>query len=240
MKKIIIILLAFVQLQCSNAQIFGKKVKGDGNLTEIQKQVGTYQSISISGSFNVEIVEGSEGLIEVSIEENLIEFLEVENNNGHLKIKWKELSNIQTSKGVDIKIPVEDLDKITLAGSGEIFNKEMLKLNVLDLTMAGSGNIKLNLSTNSLVANLAGSGDIELFGSTETARYKMAGSGDIEAFAFKAHDVTASIAGSGSIRLYADVNLKAEIAGSGDIQYKGNPERDDVKVAGSGRVKMVP
>jgi hypothetical protein len=107
------------------------------------------------------LIQGAEGLIEVNIEDNLVEYLEIENNNGNLKIKWKEFSNIQTSKGVDIKIPVEDFDKITLAGSGEIFNKEMLKLNELDLTMAGSGNIKLNLSTNSLVANLAGSGDIE-------------------------------------------------------------------------------
>ena len=240
MKKIIIILLAVIQVQCSNAQIFGKKVKGNGNVTAIEKQVGTYQSISVAGSFDVELVQGDEGLIEVSIEDNLVEFLEIENNDGHLKIKWKEFTNIQTSKGVAIKVPVADLDKITLAGSGEIYNKEMLKLDYLDLNMAGSGNIKLNLSTNSVVANLAGSGDINLNGTAEKAQFKMAGSGDIEAFEFKAHDVTASIAGSGTINLYADVNLKAEIAGSGDIHYKGNPENDDVKVAGSGRVKMVP
>jgi hypothetical protein len=51
MKKIIIILLAVVQVQCSNAQIFGKKVKGNGNITAIEKQVGTYQSISVCRKF---------------------------------------------------------------------------------------------------------------------------------------------------------------------------------------------
>jgi len=44
------------------------------------------------------------------------------------------------------------------------------------------------------------------------------------------------VAGSGDIRIYCNGVLKARVAGSGDIKYKGNPSKEDTKVAGSGDI----
>ena len=56
--------------------------------------------------------------------------------------------------------------------------------------------------------------------------YSVAGSGDLLTEGYEAQRVTASVAGSGSIKCFATEFLKARTSGSGKIGYKGNPELD--------------
>lgn len=70
---------------------------------------------------------------------------------------------------------------------------------------------------------IAGSGDIKLEGLASEAVYTVAGSGDIVADNMVADGVEASVAGSGDIICHARKSLKANVAGSGEIGYKGNP-----------------
>ncbi|MGV6832311.1 MAG: GIN domain-containing protein, partial [bacterium] len=45
-----------------------------------------------------------------------------------------------------------------------------------------------------------------------------------------------SVAGSGDAEVVCRESLKARVAGSGDIEYKGNPAKEDTKVSGSGSI----
>jgi hypothetical protein len=43
-------------------------------------------------------------------------------------------------------------------------------------------------------------------------------------------------AGSGDMEIVSHQSLKARVSGSGDIEYKGNPSKEDTKVSGSGSI----
>ncbi len=75
-----------------------------------------------------------------------------------------------------------------------------------------------------------------LKGKTNNLDVRVAGSGDIHGFGLQANHTTVSIAGSGDASVVSNESLKARVSGSGDIEYKGNPTKEDTKVSGSGSI----
>ena len=69
-----------------------------------------------------------------------------------------------------------------------------------------------------------------------TANSSIAGSGSIKAYGVKASIANANIAGSGNVRITVTDKIKAKVVGSGNIYYKGDPAKIDIKSVGSGDV----
>ena len=235
MKKftIIIILVAFTANV--NAQWYGKKIKGNGKVVTETRNVSDYSQIAVAGSFDVKLVAGKEGKLTINGEENLLEYLITEVKDGKLKIKWEKGVNINTTKELLVTVPFEDIEAVSLAGSGDVFSEDTIKADNLKVALAGSGDVQLIINATSISSAVSGSGDIKLTGSSENLKCAIAGSGDINGYELASNNVEVSIAGSGDIKVNAKENLKARISGSGDVYYKGNP-RQDVKVSGSGSV----
>jgi len=235
MKKLAIIIILLTFTANVDAQWYGKKIKGNGNVVTKTRNVSEYDQIAVAGSFDVKLVAGKEGNLTIKVEENLLEYLITEVKDGKLKIKWEKGVNINTTKELLVTVPFEDIEAVSLAGSGDVFSEDTIKTGNLKVALAGSGDIKLNINASNISSAVSGSGDIKLMGSSENLKCAIAGSGDIDGYELESNNVEVSIAGSGDIKVNAKENLKARISGSGDVYYKGNPKQD-VKVSGSGSV----
>ena len=222
-----------------NAQRWGgEKVKGNGNIVTEDRKTGTYDEIKIAGSFDVDLVSGTEGNITINAEENLIKHIKTEIKGNALKIYVEEGYNLQPSGNhkMLLTVPFNDISEVSLAGSGDVVTKNGIKADNFKASVAGSGDMNLEVNAATIKGSLAGSGDISLRGSTTDFECNIAGSGDIHAFDLKAENVEASISGSGDAEVHCNGNLKARIAGSGDIKYKGSPKKEDTKAVGSGSI----
>jgi len=239
MKKSILLLAAILSVSTINAQWWGgKKIKGNGKVTTETRNTGDYEGIKCAGSMDYILVAGKEGKITLEGESNLLEHIVTEIKNGDLIVKVKNKVNLSPSwnKTIKITIPFEDINNVSLAGSGDLWNEDKITATNFGVSLAGSGDVVLNIEASSVKGSLAGSGDLTLKGNTNDLTLKVAGSGDISAFGLQANNTIASIAGSGDIELVSNKSLKARVSGSGDIEYKGNPEKEDTKVSGSGTI----
>lgn len=238
MKKLSLLLcIGIISLSCS-AQ-WGKTVKGNGNNVTIERNTGDYDGVSVSGWFDVDLVDGSEGTVTLEGEENLLEYIITEVKNGKLVIKTEKGVNLKTSNwksGIRITVPVESINSVSMSGSGDIVGKTKIKSGDFSTAMSGSGDITLDIETNSLTASMSGSGDITLSGTTTDFEATISGSGDINAFDLEADYVNATVSGSADIQVTANKSIKARVSGSGDISYRGNPEKIDTKTSGSGDI----
>ena len=239
MKKSILLLAAIMCFSVTNAQWWGgKKIKGNGNVTTETRNTGDYDGIKCAGSMDYILVAGTEGKITIEAESNLMEYITTEIKNNNLIIKVKKGYNLKPSfnKAFKVTIPFRDISSVSLAGSGDVWNEDTIKSNSLDVSLAGSGDMVLEVEANTVEGSLAGSGDMTLKGNTNDLTVKLAGSGDIDAFGLQANNIKASIAGSGDISVVSNKSLYARVSGSGDIEYKGNPDKEDTKVSGSGTI----
>ena len=236
MKKSIL-LFAFAALSVSviNAQ---NKLQGNGKVITETRTTGDYDGIKISGFFDVDLVAGKEGKITIKGEENLLSAIKVEVEDNSLKIYIEKFTNIRTSSGknIQITVPFEKISELSLAGSGDIQSKDVIKNEKFLVKLSGSGNFTLPVDTNNLELNVSGSGNVRLRGTADNFSTKLSGSGDINAVDLKSKIVDANVSGSGNSKVTCNQSLTARVSGSGNIRYVGNPEKKDVKVSGSGSI----
>ncbi|WP_455169013.1 head GIN domain-containing protein [Aegicerativicinus sediminis] len=238
MKRTITLLaITLLSVSYSFAQ-WNKKIKGNGNVTTVTRTTSDYDGIKCAGSFDYVLVKGKEGKITLEGESNLLEYIVTEVKNNKLVVKVENNVNLRTSsnKEIRITIPFEDIDEVSMAGSGDLTSKDVITSNNLKVAMAGSGKVNLDLKANTVKGSMAGSGNLTLSGSTNSLEADIAGSGDFNGFGLDANETDVSVAGSGDAEVVSNKSLKARVAGSGDIRYKGNPEKEDTKVAGSGKI----
>ncbi|MEX1382745.1 head GIN domain-containing protein [Lutibacter sp.] len=220
-----------------NAQYFQKKVKGNREITTITRTTSDYNEIGVGGDFEVTLVNGKEGEITIKADENLLEYIETEVKKGNLSIKTKKGYQLRSKHKIEITIPFNDIQGVSLAGSGNVYSNDEIKSNELKLSLAGSGNMDLKVSAKNSDTNIAGSGNITLNGDTDEFTCSIAGSGNLNGYNLKTSIANVKIAGSGNVNIDISNEVHAKISGSGNVIYTGNPEIVKSKSVGSGSVK---
>ena len=237
LKTIASIVAIFIISTSINAQFFNKKISGNGDIITKTRSVSDYDKIGVAGSFNVKLYKGNEGTISIKADENLMEYIITKVKNGNLEIKPKKGYNIRSRKTIEITVSFKYLEAVSLAGSGDIYTSDFIKSSKLKLSLAGSGNLDLNVDTGDLDSSIAGSGNIKLNGETKEFSCNIAGSGNLNGLNLKASIANAKIAGSGNIKINAVNEIHAKIAGSGNVIYSGNPDIVKSNSAGSGSIR---
>ncbi|MBD3580885.1 head GIN domain-containing protein [Flavobacterium selenitireducens] len=204
--------------------------------TSTKINVASYDEIAVSGPYIVELFDGTEGEIQLSGEQADVENVQITSDGGNLVIKPRKKVRLR-HQPVRIMIPFKEITEVALAGSGSITSKDKISANEFEVALSGSGLIDLNLETKQLEAVVAGSGTIKLEGRAKNAEANLSGSGKILAFQLQSSVMDANISGSGHCEVHCSDELKARISGSGNIEYKGSPQKEDTKVSGSGRIK---
>lgn len=236
--KLLLVIALILTTSLSAQNWWKNSIKGNGKVTKITRTTGDYDAIKCAGFMDFELIPGKEGNITIEGEENLLEYIVTDIENGALVVKVEKGVNLKTSwkKGIIITIPIEDIENISLAGSGDIWNKDTIDAEELKVNLSGSGDINLKVKTNSLSSTITGSGDIKIVGDTNNLETKVTGSGDFHGFELNADNTEAYVTGSGDLKVTSNKMLKARVTGSGDIRYQGNPDKEDTKVTGSGSI----
>jgi hypothetical protein len=203
------------------------------------RNVGAYDGIHVAGHYEVTLVSGNEGKLELQGAEKDLDQIEtcVKNNTLIIKQKGSWLKS-RNSKKVSIKVPVEHVSKANLSGSGSIQSAMTIQSSQFENVISGSGTIQLKLDTQTLKGKVTGSGHLVLSGTANQVEFNVTGSGKISAERVNTKDGKASITGSGDIHMYSSNSLEANITGSGDLLCLGRPERQKTNVTGSGDIEI--
>ncbi|TAF63527.1 MAG: DUF2807 domain-containing protein [Flavobacterium sp.] len=233
-----VLLLSFSSFLSYGQWNMGKQIKGNGNVITETRTTTSYESIKVSGFFDVDLVSGKEGSITIKGEQNMLDYIDVEVVDNVLKIGTEKGYNFKLSPGksVHITIPFESINGLVLSGSGDIVSKDVIKTDAFDAKLSGSGDLKLAVDAQKFNMSLSGSGDIVLSGTADDFSSSISGSGDINALNLKSKTASISISGSGDTKVSCSESLYARVSGSGDIVYYGNPTKKDTKVNGSGEI----
>lgn len=276
------VLFFFVCLYLAPLTILSAKtIKGNGHITTKQISVTDYSGIEFGGGinssrqgiqflisllssnggtnweFNYSQKTGSSG-VEVTIDENLLEYLNMETSGGILQIGTKggntiaptrliinghseTLSSVQARSGVDFNIltPItgENLDMRSSGGSS-IRIKDHAKIDRCYFQTGGGGDLYAeNLECKELTASASGGSDIKLKGKAEKATFKASGGSDIKAFDFKTKEADFSVSGGSDLKLHVTELLSGSASGRSDVRFYGNPQQH-VRLSGGSSCKQ--
>ena len=246
---------------CISAQI----IRGSGDLVTEEIPIGNYNKIQVGqASIDVTYTQTDQPAgLSVVTDRNIFDKYIFRVEDGKLEIRPKPeyryasfqptrftvttrsagLNKIDKAGSgnftVDSPLNTENLG-IDLAGSGKVYFNETLTANDIDVDVAGSGNLNAtDIQARSLDGDIAGSGRMSLAGRIAKVSFDIAGSGSVHAFDLQVEDVDCDIAGSGNVEISVSNSIKLDVAGSGSIKYKGNPQHIKQDIAGSGRIQKV-
>lgn len=236
MKKLVAASLSFFFAASVLAQGVFQNIKGNGKLTTEERNVGNFDRIHSSGSFDVYVTDGANTAVKVEAEENLQKYIDVSVKGDALVITHEKGHNLRATKGIKIYVTATALKAIRNSGSGNITTENRLKgSDDFEIAMSGSGNGSVDVEALQVKASISGSGNLELKGTTNELDGKISGSGNIKAKELQSGITSVKISGSGNAEVVATKKLSSKIAGSGEIKYWGDAVVES-KVSGSGHI----
>lgn len=242
------------------------RIKGNGNIRTEVIEIGDYTKLNIQGSdIQVDYSQSANNsFLEVSTDENIFEVYEfVVDENHILRIRpkreyrrrktirpttftittrSKEIDTFIMAGKVDLKVGNEINSgelKIQLAGNidAEFPNKAVAES--ISIEMSGKAKLTANdIECNYLNGSAAGKATLKLGGISERGQFAIAGSGTVKAYDLIFNNLKCDIAGYGSMDVHVKNNLDVNIAGKGNIRYKGEPTNINKRISGIGSIKQ--
>lgn len=240
MKPSALLLLVLSVCYISSCRFLGgKRVEGNGNRATVARTSGEFNGVEVRGSIDVEVTNGAEHSIKIEADQNLIDFIEVENDGGTIKVSSRDGYNLRSDGGIKVYATAPVFEHISVAGSGDIRSTGTVKGgSKLELQIRGSGDIQMTVDAPAVETEIAGSGSARLQGTTRSFGVDINGSGDVKAFELMSETANIDIAGSGNAEVFASKQLQVEIKGAGDVAYKGSATVNQ-KIMGAGNVRKV-
>lgn len=230
-RNLFILLAGLILLGCGKHTI-----GGNGKVTTQIREVESFNSISISGAYDVCLKQGDTQSVVIECDENLLPIIESVVTDSTLVIKNSK--NIIRSKSLKINITVIDVKTIDFSGATELFTDSILHLNSLKINLSGAGKVDLFINSNELGANVSGGAELNFKGQTKNLVVSITGAGNIVSDELETEKCTIDISGFGRARINATKELVVNISGAGKVEYKGEPIIKQ-SITGAGKVKKI-
>ena len=194
----------------------GDTLRETNNVMSEARDVSGFTEVELKGVGNLSLEQtGSESLT-VEAEEDVLPKIRTEVENKRLIISPERNTSINTTKPINYKLAVKDLNSLEVSGSGNVEAKD--------------------INTDELAVTIGGTGDVEIRGSADSQEVEISGSGEYRAGDLESKEATIDVRGSGLATVNVSDELEAEVSGSGSVEYIGDPMVQQ-EVSGAGEVR---
>jgi hypothetical protein len=200
------------------------------------RNVGSFNSIDVSSAIELQLSQGDEDAVAVSIEgkENLAG-VKTEVHNGVLKI-WSEPKSWFRNRKIRAYVSVKSIKKIAASGACGININGELKCDELAIHLSGASDFTGAVKANSVFVDVSGASDVAITGSAGNVNIKASGASRVKAFDFSADNCLVEASGASDIKITVNKVLKAEASGATNIYYKGTGQVTDVRSSGASTI----
>ena len=180
------------------------------------RDVSGFDEVELRGVGNLSIEQTGSESLSVEAEEDVLPKIRTEVENSRLTIGPEPNSMISTTKPINYRLTVKDLNALEVSGSGDVEAE--------------------GIDTDELAVTISGSGEVEISGSADSQEVDLSGSSDYKAEDLESREAKIDVRGSGSATVNVSDQLDAEVSGSGSVEYVGDPTINQ-DVSGAGEVR---
>lgn len=214
MKKIAILLLCY----CSLLSCMQKR--GSGNVISQTKDVGNFNGINVSNSFNVELKNGPVTSVVVEADDNLMKYVQVKVVNNVLRISLDNINVNDAHLKVLVTAPLIDEIKTSAAAEvvvkGSLFSEKAIHLNA-----SSASEIKATIDAPSVEVDASSGSDITLSGRTRDLDVSASSGASINARELLSENSTAKASSGADVSVNASISVDADASSGGNISYRG-------------------
>lgn len=234
LKLVLIAVICLGTLNTANAQ--RKRIKGSGDIATETRDVKNFTGVSTATAIDIYLTQGNDFEVEVEADDNLLQYIVTDVDNGVLKVHFVKGINVTWSKKKVVHVTMKNIELIRASSAGDVIGQTPIKTENLKIRTSSAGDVKLEVYAKALDLGTSSSGDITLTGEADYLEASTSSAGDIKAFELTVKEADIRASSAGDVKITVSDRLYARASSAGDIQYRGNPEKVDAKSSSAGDV----
>ncbi|MGK7393753.1 MAG: head GIN domain-containing protein [Candidatus Cyclobacteriaceae bacterium M3_2C_046] len=239
MRKLFPIFLLYLITACGSESF--DCMKQAGELQKQQIEIEWFNKLMVYDETDIILSQGPEIAVWLEAGENLIPSIEFKFLKGQLSIYNKNYCNwVRDKSKPKIYITVPDLKEVELYDYGNLESSHQLAFKKLSLLLEGTGDVTLDLNTDTLILNSNFVSRVELTGVTGYFQVETDDDSQVWAENLRSDQVKVVHNGSNFIKVFPQQVLWAEIIKNGTIYSYNEPPEVNLSNKGPGRLIFVP
>ena len=180
-----------------------------------------FNRVDVSDAIVIEIKQAEYYSIKARGDRRNLDDLQVRKSGNTLLVHFEDWDNRQHTTYLEITMP--RLLAANLSGATNSNTYGFTNLDHFDLQLSGAAIAQTHVLTESISINLSGASILNLRGRATEAQQTLSGASSLKALDFQADEVNISVSGASVAKIWATMQLKANVSGASLVSYKGNP-----------------
>ncbi len=211
--------------------------RGSGNQVTENRSLGGFSEIELSGDYQLNIKQDSNYVVNITADDNLMQYVKSEVNGDRLKIHTSR--NICNAGPFIVNISLRELNYLKVTGAIKVTSVGKIITKDLQLKLSGATKVDLDLNADNVRTTGSGLTEVNLRGQASSHSVEMSGSGTLNALDFVVSKYEIESSGISNCRINVLNELNVNSSGSSDIQYKGNPANVNNNKSGSSTLQKI-
>ena len=206
----------------------GKVVTEERNVTE------DFNEVRGSAGLDVYLTQGDENKIVVEADENLLQYIETDIEDGKLHVTTSE--NIGHSKAKKVYVTYKELNKIEASSGADVIGNSVIKSEFLSLKSSSGADLKVDVFAKDIIAKTSSGADMEVSGKATSLNADASSGSEIKAKELLVINCNAEASSGAEVTVNVKEQLETHVSSGGDINYYGNPVSVNSNKSHSGSV----
>ena len=190
-------------------------VTGSGNLVTLDKSFSDFTAVDASWGFKVTITKSDTYNVSITIDDNLVDYLQVTKSGNTLHIGLKPVTYDRVTQKANIQMPL--LREFHLSGGSH---------GIVE------GFYVPPYYSSDFILSLSGGCHAEMEGSANKISVEASGGSHLDLTDFPVHNAYVDLSGASHATINLDGRLDANLGGASHLHYIGEPTLGDINTSG--------
>jgi len=240
MNKTIIIVIVIVVVAAAISTVVALRgwpggLVGSGNLETEEYAFTDFTEVEISSAFEFEIDQSGSYSINVTADDNVMDYVQVSQDGQTLKIGLRRFISIGPLT-LRASVTMPQLHGLTVSGASRGTVSDFSSTEDLEIKVSGASRVTGDIAAGDVEFGISGASTIQLEGSANDIDANVSGAShfNLDAFTVNNADVNFSGASSGTVNLNG--RLDANLSGASTLWYIGEPTMGDINTSGASTI----
>lgn len=214
------LLIALFSSSCAFDLNFGDGKKGNGVVAEESREITEeFTAVLASEGLDVFVSQGTEFDIRVEADENIIDLIGTDIENGRLRIHAIENIGRATKK---IYVTLPEITGLESSSGADLIVQNVIKAEKISLEATSGADLNIEVIADKVDADASSGSDIRITGEAATFIADASSGADIKARKLVTKNCTANASSGSDISVHVTESLTADASSGADISYSGD------------------
>ena len=217
----------------------GAVVTGSGRTTTKDYSFSDFTKVGVSSAFQANITRGESYKVSVTVDDNLVDYLDVRVDGSTLRIGLKPSLGLgfrNTTLRADVTMP--DLDGLDLSGATRTQLSGFSNTKLADVEISGASQLHGDFTTGSMTLRASGASTVEITGATGNLDAEASGASTVRFDNFTSTDTRVKASGASNITVNTSGKITGDASGASSVRYVGSPASVQVDTSGASSVRQ--